>query len=54
MNWKIGGMKRAKIRKNRARDGGHVTLKAFRLLHILKNALRVTCPPSTVNTYSAS
>lgn len=52
MNRKIGGTKRAKIRKNRARDGGHATLKALRLLHMLKSALRVACPPMTVNLYS--
>lgn len=54
MNRKIGGTKRAKIRKNRAMDGGHATLKAFRLLHSLKNALRVACPPMAVNLYSIS
>jgi len=52
MKRKNGTVKRAKIRKNRATDGGHATLRAFRLLHSLKNALRVACPPGTVNLYS--
>lgn len=52
MKRKNGLTKRAKIRKNRATDGGHATLRAFPLLHSLKNALRVACPPVIVNLYS--
>jgi hypothetical protein len=52
MNRKIGLLKRAKIRKNRATGGGHATLRALTLLRGLKSALRVACPPITVNLYS--
>lgn len=52
MKRKNGFLKRAKLRKNRAAHGGHATLTAFRLLHSLKNAVRVACPPVTVNAYS--
>jgi len=54
MNRKIGGVKRAKIRKNRARGCAHATLKAFRMPHSLKNALRVACAQANVNTHSVS
>lgn len=52
MNRTKGFLKRAKLRKNRTMDGGHATLTAFGLLLDLKNAVRVACPPSTVNIYS--
>lgn len=52
MNRKTGFLKRTKLRKNRVRDGGHATLTALRLLQGLKNAVRVACPPITVNIYS--
>jgi hypothetical protein len=52
MNRKIGGVRRAKIRKNRLKGSPPATLKAFPLLLSLKNALRVAGGEATVNTYS--
>lgn len=52
MKRKNGFVKRAKIRKNRASDGGYATLNASLKLRSLKDALRVAYPPGTVNTKS--